>query len=202
MTHVNDGSVPVKRTRDPKGTRERLIRAALDLFTTQGYHASTTPQIAARAGIAEGTIYRHFKSKEQLLNEIFRAAVLLLQGPIGESTTEGSCRRRLEKIASEWRSIASSTPPLITLVFRTDVKGLLDTQSQEAFDGLVVELETLFAAGKSAGEVRAGSARVWANVWMRLMVLVLERTASGAWPHDHPAPEQVLDGAWEAIRAR
>src|SRR5439155_18339 len=55
-------------------TRQRLIRAALELFTTTGYHFTTTPLIARKAGVAEGTIYRHFDSKQQLLNELYRAA--------------------------------------------------------------------------------------------------------------------------------
>ena len=50
--------------RDSKATRERLLRAALDLFTTDGFQGTTTPTLASRAGIAEGTIYRHFASKE------------------------------------------------------------------------------------------------------------------------------------------
>src|SRR6266480_25303 len=55
-------------------TRQRLIRAALELFTTAGYHLTTTPLIAKKAGVAEGTIYRHFDSKQHLLNELYRAA--------------------------------------------------------------------------------------------------------------------------------
>src|SRR3989442_10908852 len=54
--------------------RERLVRAALELFTTQGYHETTTPQIAKKAGVAEGTIYRHFTSKQHCFNELYRAA--------------------------------------------------------------------------------------------------------------------------------
>jgi AcrR family transcriptional regulator len=83
MTHVGDvrGAGPSRR-RDAKRTRERLVQAALELFTTQGYQASTTPRIAARAGIAEGTIYRHFAGKEDLLNEIYRAAMRALVASI------------------------------------------------------------------------------------------------------------------------
>src|SRR5258708_14453597 len=55
-------------------TRQRLVRAALELFTTRGYHDTTTPLLAKKAGIAEGTIYRHFDSKEHLLNELYRGA--------------------------------------------------------------------------------------------------------------------------------
>lgn len=200
MTHQHDGSpLPEKRTRDPKGTRERLVRAALELFTTVGYHASTTPLIASRAGIAEGTIYRHFESKEHLLNEIYRAAVRMLATTVAESATTNACRERLDRIASNWRVIARRNPPLIKLVFSDDTAHVLDSRSKTAFGSMVEELERVIATGKSVGQVRAGSARIWADVWLRLVVLVLERTASGEWPNEHPASQQVLAGAWAAI---
>jgi AcrR family transcriptional regulator len=154
----------------------------LELFTTEGYHSSTTPLIAARAGIAEGTIYRHFESKEQLLNEIYRAAIRMLAAPVRESSSSMSCKKRLEHITAVWKQIAFANPPLIKL-------------------SMVQDLEKVIAAGKGAGEVRAGSARIWAEVWLKLVVLVLERIASGEWPQDHPGPQQVLDSAWTAISA-
>jgi len=202
MTHQGD-SIPVagKRTRNPKGTRERLVRAALELFTTEGDHASTTPLIASRAGIAEGTIYRHFESKEQLLNEIYRAAVRMLAATVADSASTRACRERLDRIALIWREIASANPPLIKLVFSSDLESLLDSRSKSAFGNMLQELESVIVAGKSVGQVRAGSARIWADVWLRLVILVLERTASGEWPADHPAPQQVLASAWSAISA-
>ena len=65
---------PQPPRRDGEATRQRLLRAALELYTTVGFRATTTPAIAARAGVAEGTIYRHFSGKEHLLNEVFRGA--------------------------------------------------------------------------------------------------------------------------------
>lgn len=202
VTHHSGGTqVPGKRKRDPKGTRERLVRAALELFTTEGYHSSTTPLIASRAGIAEGTIYRHFESKEQLLNEIYRAAVRMLAAPVRESSSSMSCSERLERITAVWKQIAFANPPLIKLIFASDMAGLLDPRSTAAFESMVQDLEKVIAAGKGAGEVRAGSARIWADVWLKLVVLVLERISSGEWPQDHPGPQQVLDSAWTAISA-
>ncbi len=157
--------------------------------------------IAARAGIAEGTIYRHFESKEQLLNEIYRAAVRLLSAPVIESSATPSCHERLDRIALIWREITFANPPLIKLVFSTDMENLLDSRSKSARLNMEKELETVMVAGKSAGHVRAGSARIWTDVWLRLVVLILERTANGDWPPDHPAPQQVLASAWEAISA-
>ena len=193
--------MPGKRKRDPKGTRERLVRAALELFTTEGYHSATTPLIASRAGIAEGTIYRHFESKEHLLNEIYRAAVRLLAAPVNESPNSEGCNGRLRRIAAVWQEIAIANPPLIKLVFNGNMDGLLDSRSSAAFDNMLQDLETVIVAGKAGGEVRAGSARIWADVWLRLTVLILERVASGEWPPDHPGPQQVLNSAWTAIGA-
>lgn len=177
------------------------MRAALELFTTQGYHASTTPQIAARAGIAEGTIYRHFESKEQLLNEIYRAALRLLTKAVRDSVQSRSCRERLFTVARSWLELARRSPPVIRLIFGSDVTGLLDARSRDTRREFRLELERVIAAGKSEGEIRAGSVDVWTDVWLQLVILVLERTAGGDWPPHHSAPEQVLQSAWDALKA-
>lgn len=52
-------------------TKDDLMRAAIGLFATQGVAATTTREIAAAAGVSEGTIYRHFPGKDQLVEEIF-----------------------------------------------------------------------------------------------------------------------------------
>jgi AcrR family transcriptional regulator len=193
MTHI--------QKRNPQQTRDRLVRAALDLFTTRGYHASTTPEIAARAGVAEGTIYRHFESKQHLLNEIYRAAVrLLLKAP--QASVSGSCRERLAAVAEQWRDVAARDPALIKLVFFTDLEGLLDAKSREIKTELTQALTRIIASGKAAGEVRAGAADVWAEVWLALTVLTLGRIAAREWPATAPAVVQVRDAALEALRVR
>ena len=48
-------------------TKERLVQAALDLFTEQGYDATTVNQIAERAGVSKMTFFRHFPDKREVL---------------------------------------------------------------------------------------------------------------------------------------
>lgn len=49
------------------GARERLVLAAVDLFTEQGYDDTTVAQIAARAGVTKSTFFRHFTDKREVL---------------------------------------------------------------------------------------------------------------------------------------
>lgn len=54
-------------------TRERLLEAARAVIEKDGYAGASVLQVAERAGVAAGTLYRHFDSKEQLFVEVFRA---------------------------------------------------------------------------------------------------------------------------------
>jgi TetR/AcrR family transcriptional repressor of nem operon len=49
------------------GTRERLLQAAMELFTTQGYESTSLAEILQRAGVNSGSLYYFFKGKEDLL---------------------------------------------------------------------------------------------------------------------------------------
>lgn len=50
--------------------RAALLLAALDLFVEQGYEATSVPEVARRARVATGTIYLHFRSKDELVNAL------------------------------------------------------------------------------------------------------------------------------------
>lgn len=53
--------------------KPRIERAALEVFVDRGVDAATTKLIAARAGVSEGAIYRHWKSKDELALGLFMA---------------------------------------------------------------------------------------------------------------------------------
>jgi AcrR family transcriptional regulator len=59
--------------------RDAILTAALELFAQRGYHGTAMPDVAALAQVGTGTIYRYFDSKELLVNEVFRAAKILLR---------------------------------------------------------------------------------------------------------------------------
>jgi AcrR family transcriptional regulator len=61
---------PLPPREDVEGTRGRILRAALVLFATRGYHASSIRDVATEAGLGSASLYSHFSSKESILAEL------------------------------------------------------------------------------------------------------------------------------------
>jgi len=58
------------KRRRQKDSRGRVLRAALDEFSEKGFHSTTIDSIAERAGMDKGTVYTHFRTKEELFNAL------------------------------------------------------------------------------------------------------------------------------------
>jgi len=56
--------------KNPGKTRERIVRVATELFANKGFDRATVDEIVAKAGVAKGTFYLYFRSKEDLIKEI------------------------------------------------------------------------------------------------------------------------------------
>lgn len=196
--------MPAPSTRRNGGaTRQKLLRAALELYTTAGFRGTTTPEIALRAGVAEGTIYRHFSSKEDLLNEVYRDAHRWALDVITESENDRLERapERLQRIARRLLEAARRDPPASHMVLQFSEERHLDETSRNVARELQDALQQVIAAGKSDGLVRAGPADLWAGVWLAVVAFAADRVRANEWPPDHPQAEQAVQAAWDAIKA-
>jgi AcrR family transcriptional regulator len=64
-----------RRAQSKQAIREGIVKAALSLFQTKGFDATTTKAIARKAGIAEGTVFNYFKSKDDIALHFFEQEV-------------------------------------------------------------------------------------------------------------------------------
>lgn len=71
--------------RNPNEARQRLQRAAVELFAENGFDQTTAVQIAARVGLTERTFFRHFASKPDVLFDSQRMLVEALTGSIAQA---------------------------------------------------------------------------------------------------------------------
>lgn len=197
-------SNPTPSRRDGEATRQRLLRAALDLYTTIGFRATTTPAIAARAGVAEGTIYRHFSGKEHLLNEVYRNAQRWGAGLVKETEPNGhhSVAERLGGIARRLLDAAARDPSLTRMLLRSREEQHLDERSREAAREFRLALRQVVEGGESQGVVRQGPPELWTDVWLALVAFAAERVGAREWEAESPQIALTLDAAWDAIASR
>lgn len=195
---------PRSARRDGDATRERLLRAALDLYTTTGFLRTTTPMLAEHAGVAEGTIYRHFRSKEHLLNEAWRRAYRAATELLGtiEQDRVRKAPERLALLARQLVDLAATDPPLMRMLFATEPEPYLDEPSRTIRGEFLNGLVRLVAMGKSDGLVRPGPAELWASVWFTVVEHAVKLVALGKWATDSGPTALTLEAAWDAIAAR
>jgi AcrR family transcriptional regulator len=182
-------------------TRRRLVRAALELFTAEGYHVTTTPQIAKKAGVAEGTIYRHFRSKQHLLNELYRAAARWATAIVAETgALHVGAREKLNELGRGLAAGAAREPAIARLFFIQRHGALLDDDSYKAARAFQLALESVIAQGKADGSVKPGAAELWASVWLSVVSFAVDRVAAREWAQDHASVGSTIEAAWDAIK--
>lgn len=82
---------PRRRPATPKrdgDKRERILRAATRVFARKGFYATRVSEVAKAAGVADGTIYLYFKSKDDLLVSLFEDRIMLLLATLERALAE------------------------------------------------------------------------------------------------------------------
>jgi AcrR family transcriptional regulator len=84
-------------TESGERTRERILKAAFQLFHEQGYHATGVATILREAGVNPGSLYHAFSGKEMLLEQVLEYALDLL-GPAVMEPVEAATRDPIERV--------------------------------------------------------------------------------------------------------
>lgn len=160
---------------DPASARGKLLRAATELFRRLGYERTTVRDLAREIGIQSGSIFHHFRSKQDILHAVMEENIRISIARL-EAAQDGHCdpRDRLRAICcAELESINGT--------------------SQDALSVLVFEWRCLDdASRRKLLDLRAGYERIWTDALAALRpdlpgdeVFVLRRLLAGAvsWTH-------------------
>jgi AcrR family transcriptional regulator len=138
-------------------TRQRLLSAAQALIEEDGYAGASVIAIADRAGLAAGTLYRHFSSKEELFVEVFRSVCAGEERAMREAAERlgPSCPAavRLETVLATFAQRALGNPRLAWALLAEPVDPRVDAERlayRERYAALVGET---LRAGIDAGEL-------------------------------------------------
>jgi AcrR family transcriptional regulator len=113
-------------------TRQRLLDATSELLAEGGYAAATVAALTSRAGVASGTLYRHFSSKEELFVEIFRNLSGRELGAMREAAVGASDPLdRLEAAIDAFARRALAEPRVAWALLAEPVDALVDAERLE-----------------------------------------------------------------------
>ncbi len=139
--------------------RENIMNVALQLFSINGFYATTIPDIAKKIGMSVGNFYNYFASKDVLAKEL----IVYIASYLGErirmiNETPISTREKVAKIVSMYFTTALEHPEMIEYflrvylsnreVFREECQGIVCVSS------FVTEIMIFFDDGVASGELR------------------------------------------------
>jgi TetR/AcrR family fatty acid metabolism transcriptional regulator len=196
-------TISPSKTRSPKTSslkekqrEERtalILQAAYDVLIEKGYYEASMDEIATRVGISKGTLYLHFKSKEDLIfmlieEEIGKFLVVIDQILIQEI----SVHDRLEYILLEsYQSIQSGRQFLLALRSIGINRGLIRDRLEEqvSMAGLMSRITNLFDEGKRNGEF---DGTVPTSIMVSIFLGLMEIYSNEQSEVNQLSPEQLL----------
>jgi AcrR family transcriptional regulator len=138
-------------------TRERLLVSARQIVEAEGYGGASVIAVAQRAGVATGTLYRHFPSKAELFAELFRVVCEheVDAGYEAARSAGGSAVERLETVIATFAERAMRVPRLAWALIAEPVDPLVDAERlayRKRYAELIAEL---LREGIAGGEMPA-----------------------------------------------
>ena len=151
-----------RRSLKEKQRQERedlILQAAEDVLAEKGYHDTSMDEIAARVGVAKGTVYLHFASKGDLVFALLeREMQRLLQFVEHTASLPLTARARLESILQEmYRGMLGKRARLLIALYTSpDVRKDLPQKKEyvhNIWNQLSARITTVLEEGKAAGEL-------------------------------------------------
>jgi TetR/AcrR family transcriptional regulator, repressor of fatR-cypB operon len=180
--------------------REAIMQAALELFVERGFYGVAVPEIAERAQVGAGTIYRHFESKEALVNALYRQEKQRFAQTV--ITSFPAIERARELFRTLWNRMATfATTNQSSFVFLElhHHAPYLDDHSRAVEQRMIELFEGVIKAAQDRGELRVAPPHLLMGIVMGAFTGVM-RSCVG---HEVSAADWKMaeQCVWEAIRA-
>ena len=183
------------RTERGRRTVRKLLQAAAEEFGERGYHEAAITGITARAGVALGTFYTYFESKEELFRALVRDMSDAVRAHVAEAVAGAPDRLAAERIGlSAFIAFVRKHPELYRII--EEAQFVAEDVYRQHYLTFVAGYGQGLAAARARGEISEGpdELRAWALIGMSVFLGM----RYGIWKKDM-TPEQVADLAIDFI---
>ncbi len=183
-----------KRTapKDPETTKNRILDAALDVFSNKGYHDATVDDIVSESETSKGSVYFHFPNKQTLFLALVDKFANLLERRVTEAIVEqdsGIERVRVALITcldtfSSYRRLAK-----IMLVQAVGLGTLFEDKRIEVADRFAMLIKVNLDELVATGEIQPINTVIVAQIWTGSIYEMVIR-----WIYlGQPTPDEILE---------
>ena len=183
------------RTERGRRTVRKLLEAAAQEFGQRGFHEAAITGITSRAGVALGTFYTYFESKEELFRALVRDMSQATRAHVAEAVRGAPDRLAAERIGlAAFIAFTRKHPELYRII--EEAQFVAEDVYREHYLTFVDGYREGLAAATAKGQIVEGpdELRAWALIGMSVFLGM----RYGIWNEDM-TPEQVADGAIDLV---
>jgi AcrR family transcriptional regulator len=137
--------------------RNAILAAATRVFAQRGLTAAPTSEISKQAGVAEGTLFTYFNTKDDLINALYRDIKLeLADAMMSGFPRKKSVRTRLRHVWDSYVNWGLANPQQRNVLAQLQVSGMLSKESIEAGSAPFVEIQNMTRDAIEQHILRAG----------------------------------------------
>jgi TetR/AcrR family transcriptional regulator, repressor of fatR-cypB operon len=208
LTMTNAAKTPSKAQGRPSqravitDKREAILAAALDLFVERGFNGTAVPEIAEKAGVGAGTIYRYFISKEALVNALYRQEKERFAERVLANFPAATIARDLFR--QMWHRMAQfsveNPKPFVFLELHHHAD-YLDAESRALEERMLQLFSSVIMAAQARGEIKQGRPSLLMGIIMGAFIGVMRNCVGAKAVLDESDWTFAEQCVWEAIRA-
>ncbi|MGZ8310803.1 MAG: TetR/AcrR family transcriptional regulator [Allosphingosinicella sp.] len=195
LGHATVSADKAPRTERGRRTVRKLLEAAAQEFGERGYHEAAITGITARAGVALGTFYTYFQSKEELFRALVRDMSDAVRAHVAEAVSGAPDRLAAERIGlAAFIAFVRKHPELYRII--EEAQFVAEDVYRQHYLTFVDGYGRNLSAARRRGEISDGpdELRAWALIGMSVFLGM----RYGIWQHDK-SPEQVADWAIDFV---
>ncbi|MHC1721973.1 MAG: TetR/AcrR family transcriptional regulator [Aminipila sp.] len=161
-------------------TKLSILKAAVEVFGQKGFNGATTKEIARAAGVSEGTIFRHFANKTEVLYEVVNSIVPSIGvetlKEIIEECKELDARKALRHIMQNRFNTVSESRVFMRIIF-TEIQYDADLRNiylNRVYEPICTILKAFFEERMKKGEIKKLDTELIINVFMSYIFFSVE----------------------------
>ena len=185
----------------PIAKRQHVLDAALKLFVEKGIEGTTTREIAQKANAGEGTMFRHFESKEELAWHLFHENLTSFMKHLEEgAAAQTGAKAKIRSMVKDCYDLYESDPLMCSFLLLTEHSAA--RRMGEDYRTPITLLVEVIGQGQKAGEVRALDPQLAAAlVFGAVLRIPLFKRYKRITRDLREMTDEVTDNVWKMVTA-